>query len=129
MNAGIKARLGYLKEIRKNEKCDPNCKCPGDKEETRGRKFLEPLAIKAADLCRRVCQVNDPIFPELFQISYEWIYDSGASRHFCKSEKVSGYMHLAKRIKGVMVNTADGKVEANKVLGMRIERLGNLVTD
>ena len=38
-------------------------------------------------------------------------------------------MHLAKKIKGVMVNTADGKVEANKLLGMRIERLGNLVTD
>ena len=28
-----------------------------------------------------------------------------------------------------MANTADGKVEANKVLGMRIERPGNLVTD
>ena len=28
-----------------------------------------------------------------------------------------------------MVNTADGKVEANKLFGMRMERLGNLVTD
>ena len=90
---------------------------------------MEPIAVKAVDLCRKVCEVNDPIFPGLFQISYEWIYDSGASRRFCKSDKVSGYMHLAKKIKGVMVNTVDGKVEANKLLGMRIERLGNLVTD
>ncbi len=65
---------------------------------------------------------------ELFQVSYEWIYDSGATRHFCKGSKADAYIHLAKIIKGVMGSTADRKVRADKLLSMRIERPGNMVS-
>ena len=45
------------------------------------RKFSAAIAAKAAELARIVSPVGDPGFPELFQLSYQWIYDSGASRH------------------------------------------------
>ena len=38
-------------------------------------------------------------------------------------------MHLAKKIKGVMIRTADGNVMANDVVPIRIDRLGDLLAE
>lgn len=73
--------------------------------------------------------VSDTSFPELFQLSYQWIYDSGASRHFCAQRRAKDSMHLAKKIKGVVIRTADGNVMANDVVPIRIDRLGDLLAE
>ena len=92
-------------------------------------KISAPVAVKATELSKIVAPTDDPIFPELFQLSYQWIYDSGASRHFCQRKRAEQFLYLAKKIKGVMISTADGRVEANDALPMRMHRLGNLLAE
>ena len=88
-------------------------------------KCSAPVAVKAAEICKVLGPVDDSVFLELFQLYYEWVYDSGASRHFCQKRKAASFIHLAKKIKGVIINTAGGRVEANDVLQMRVARLGD----
>lgn len=92
-------------------------------------KYSAPIPVKAAELTKIVAPVGDPSFPELFQLSYQWIDDSGASRHFCQRKRAEQFVHLAKKIKGVMISTADGKVMADDVVPIRMDRLGNLLAE
>ena len=94
-----------------------------------GMKFSATIAAKAAELARIAAPVGDSKLPELFQLSYQWIYDSGASRHFCMRKRAEKFLHLAKKIKGIMIRTADGNVEAKDVVPFRIDRLGDLLSE
>ena len=94
-----------------------------------GMKFSATIAAKAAELARIAAPVGDSKLPELFQLSYQWIYDSGASRHFCMKKRAEQFPHLAKKIKGIMIRTADGNVEAKDVVPFRIDRLGDLLSE
>ena len=46
-------------------------------------KFSAPVAIKAAEMAKMVAPVSDPSFPELFQLSYQWIWFWGEQRFLC----------------------------------------------
>jgi len=76
-----------------------------------------------------MCPVTSSAFPELFELSYEWIYDSGASRHFCGQGNAKKFINLIKKVKAISVATADGICEANKGITMQIDRLGGMLAD
>ena len=50
------------------------------------RKFIPEIAEVAGVVVEKVVPITDPLFPELFQLSYRWIYDSGASKPFLVKE-------------------------------------------
>ena len=93
-------------------------------------KYYEPqFAAIAAAAVKRMCPVTSSAFPELFELSYEWIYDSGASRHFCGQGNAKQFINLIKKVKAISVATADGICEANKGITMQIDRLGGMLAD
>ena len=80
-------------------------------------------------MVEKVLPISDPFFPDLFQLSYRWIYDSGASRHFCSKRDATKFIQYARNIQAVKIGTASGSVEANQVLDVSIDRLGGLLTE
>ena len=70
-----------------------------------------------------------PLFPELLQLSYRWIYDSGASRHLCSNKDAADFLRYATTITGITVATADGIVNANQVVEMRMSKLGGMLAE
>ena len=44
-------------------------------------------------------------------------------------KRAEKFLHLAKKIKGVMIRTADGNVEAKDAIPFRIDRLGDLLSE
>ena len=55
-------------------------------EYDKSRKFVQEYAIKAAAQANSMCKSKRD-FPELFQLSYQWVYDTGASNHFVGNEQ------------------------------------------
>ena len=61
-------------------------------------KYCEPqLAVIAAAAVKHLCPITSSAFPELFDLSYEWIYDSGASRHFCGQGNAKKFINMIKK--------------------------------
>ena len=93
-------------------------------------KYYEPqLAVIAAAAVKHLCPITSSAFPELFDLSYEWIYDSGASRHFCGQGSAKKFINMIKKVKAISVATADGICEANEGITMQINRLGGMLAD
>ena len=80
-SAGIEARSRYVGLM--------TAQLQNSKKKTRppGRRYDPQVATIAAEAVKRICPVTSSVFPELFELSYEWIYDSGASRHFLRTEQ------------------------------------------
>ena len=63
-------------------------------------------------------------FPELFQISYKWIFDSGASRNFCGQRHAEEFKQHLKKVRPINITTASGTVVMDQALTIEVERLG-----
>lgn len=59
-------------------------------DDDKSRTFIEECAIKAASQATSLCK-SDKDFPELFQLSYKRLYDTGASNHFCGQEAANSF--------------------------------------
>ena len=76
------------------------------------RKFIPEIAEIAGDVVEKVVPITDPLFPELFQFTY----DSGASKHFCWKKDATKFLEYARNVQAINVGTASGPVHANQVL-------------
>ena len=94
-----------------------------------GMKYLPIVAASAAQMSRIIEPFSDSVFPELFQISYNWVFDSGASRHFCRMKKVEKWLALARKVKGIQMATVDGTIDAKEVILMSMSRLSHMLTE
>ena len=59
-------------------------------------------------------------FPELFQLSYKWIFDSGASRDFCGQIHVAQFAKHLRTVRDMKIGTAAGTVTMNKVMDIGV---------
>ena len=76
----------------------------GIAEHDPSRLFDKRDAINAADWANKLCKhgkyCKEKDFPKLFQLSYEWIYDTGASRHFTgrkRAEKFKDHLETIRQ--------------------------------
>lgn len=94
----------------------------------KSRKFIEEYAVKAASQAKLLCKPEKD-FPELFQLSYKWVYDTGASTHFCGQEAVNSFKEYLHNVRASYVSTAAGLVTMDKALKIKIERLDGLLEE
>ena len=59
-------------------------------------------------------------FPGLFQLSYRWIFDSGASRNFCGEKHAKQFAQHLREAKAVKIGTAAGIVTMNQVMDISV---------
>ena len=97
-------------------------------EHDHSRLFVKSYAIEAANIATEVFG-SEKDFPKLFQLSYQWIYDTGASKHFCGEERANKFAEHLQRVKASKVTTASGLVTMDQNISINIDRLGDLIQD
>lgn len=55
-------------------------------------------------------------FPDIFQISYRWILDSGASKQFCAQRDAAKFKEALRQVKEMSIHTAAGIEKLDKAL-------------
>ena len=80
--------------------------------------YAELAAYESALMC-----YSEVEFEELFQESYKWIYDTGASQHFCGQERADCFMDHQHIVKPFYVTTASGTVTVDKASTTRFPHL------
>ena len=75
-----------------------------------------------------ICE-NEVGFPELFQVSHKWIYDLGASKHFCSKDRARYFRDHMHKVTVAYVSTASDLVVMDQALTIEMKRSEGLLVD
>ena len=71
--------------------------------------FIKSHATKASYLTEAVC-TRKQYFPEVFQLSYKWIFDAWGIKELCSKRRVQQFKKYLTSIKAAYCQTAGGSV-------------------
>ena len=121
-----------FEELRKvSSKEDTHAYITGIAEHDPSRLFDKRDAINAANWANEMCKhgkhCKEKDFPKLFQLSYQWIYDTGASRHFTGKKRAGKFKDHLQTIRASKVTTASGTVKMDQQISVSIELLDGII--